>query len=588
MPEEEKKKVGSGLKELVKLYRFLKPYRWIFALGMSFLLVSSGASLLFPKYLGNMVDIANKGKTLSEISRTGIMLLAIVVVQAVFSYFRTRIFVTVTEKTLASIRQHIYNHLIKLPMSFFSERRVGELNSRISADIAILQHSLTETIADLLSQILIITGAITLMMISSFKLTLFMLAVVPPMALLAFFTGRAVRKYSKKVQSYIAESNTIVEETLQGIQNVKAFTNELFEIERYREKTDEVAKAGIKGGKYQAALSFIVLGFFIAMGLVIWRGAILIAKGEMEAGQLFSFVIYSGFIAGNIAGMASVYTRLQRTIGAAEKLLLLLDEPTEAINETFVPDTVDTLHGQIKFDRVEFRYPSRDEITVLKDVNFSIDPGQEVALVGPSGAGKSTLVSLLLRFYEPTNGLILFDNRDSRSFPITSLRKQMAIVMQDVFLFGGTVRENIAYGKPGADEQEIIDAAIQANAWDFIQSFPDKLDTVVGERGLQLSGGQRQRIAIARAVLKNPKILILDEATSSLDSESERLVQEALEKLMQGRTSVVIAHRLATVRNADRIIVLESGRIVEQGTHAELILNENGLYKTLTELQFSK
>lgn len=588
MAEEEKKKVGSGLKELLKLYRFLKPYRWIFALGMSFLLISSGASLLFPKYLGNMVDIANKGKTLSEISRTGLILLAIVVVQAIFSYFRTRIFVTVTEKTLASIRQHIYNHLIKLPMSFFSERRVGELNSRISADIAILQHSLTETLADLFSQILVITGAITLMMISSFKLTLFMLAVVPPMALLAFFTGRAVRRYSKKVQSHVAESNTIVEETLQGIQNVKAFTNELFEIKRYREKTDEVAKAGIKGGKYQAALSFIVLGFFVAMGLVIWRGAILIAKGQMEAGQLFSFVIYSGFIAGNIAGMAGVYTRLQRTIGAAEKLLMLLDEPTEKIDETYIPDPAYLLHGQISFENMDFRYPSRDEITVLKNVTFSIEPGQEIALVGPSGAGKSTLVSLLLRFYEPISGMILFDGRDSRSFPITSIRNQMAIVMQDVFLFGGTVRENIAYGKPGAEEQEIIDAAIQANAWDFIQSFPDNLNTIVGERGVQLSGGQRQRIAIARAVLKNPTILILDEATSSLDSESERLVQEALEKLMQGRTSLVIAHRLATVRNADKIIVLESGRIVEQGTHAELILNENGLYKTLTELQFSK
>lgn len=426
------------------------------------------------------------------------------------------------------------------------------------------------------------------MMISSFKLTLFMLAVVPPMALFAFFTGRAVRRYSKKVQSQIAESNTIVEETLQGIQNVKAFTNELFEIKRYSQKTDEAARAGIKGGKYQAALSFIVLGFFIAMGLVIWRGAILIAKGEMEAGQLFSFVIYSGFIAGNVSGMASVYTRLQRTIGAAEKLLLLLDEPTEKIDETYIPHPAYLLHGQISFENVGFNYPSRAEVTVLKDVTFSISPGQEVAFVGPSGAGKSTLMSLLLNFYKPSGGKILFDGRDSLSFPITSIRKQMAIVMQDVFLFGGTVRENIAYGKPGAEEEEIISAAIQANAWDFIQSFPEKLDTIVGERGVQLSGGQRQRIAIARAVLKNPTILILDEATSSLDSESERLVQEALEKLMQGRTSLVIAHRLATVRNADKIIVLESGRIVEQGTHADLILNENGLYKTLTELQFSR
>jgi len=587
MSDVEQSKSGTGLKELLKLYRFLKPYRWTFALGLFFLLISSGASLMFPKFLGNMVDIGTKGKMLAEINRTGLILLAILVTQALFSYLRTRIFVWVTEKTLASIRQHVYNHLIRLPMTFFAERRVGELNSRISSDISLLQDSLTGTLADIMSQLLIITGGITLMMVSSFKLTLFMLAIVPGMALLAYFSGRAIRRYSKKAQSYVAESNTIVEETLQGIQNVKAFTNEFFEIKRYREKTDEVAKAGIRGGKYQAAVSFIVLGFFVAMAAVIWRGAALISKGQMEAGQLFSFVIYSGFIAGNIAGMAAVYTRLQRTIGAAEKLLLLLDEPAEDIDDNYVPDPAHSLNGQITFDHVEFKYPSREENVVLKDISFSIKTGQQVALVGPSGAGKSTLVSLLLKFYEPSGGKILFDNRDSRSFPVTSLRRQMAIVMQDVFLFGGTIRENIAYGRTGAREEEIVDAAVQANAWDFIQSFPEKLDTIVGERGIQLSGGQRQRIAIARAVLKNPRILILDEATSSLDSESERLVQEALEKLMHSRTSVVIAHRLATVRNADKIIVLDDGRIVEEGTHTELLSNEHGLYRTLTELQFT-
>jgi ABC-type multidrug transport system fused ATPase/permease subunit len=587
MSDGEKNKTGNGLMELLKLYRFLKPYRWKFALGMFFLLISTGASLMFPKLLGDLVDMGNRGMMKAEIGRTGLLLLVILVTQAIFSYFRTRLFVLVTEKTLASIRQHLYNHLIKLPMAFFSERRVGELNSRISSDVALLQDSLTGTLADFLSQILVITGGITLMMISSFKLTLFMLAIVPAMALLAFFSGRAIRRYSRKAQTFVAESNTIVEETLQGIQNVKAFTNEPFEINRYRKKTEEVAMAGIKGGKYQASVSFIVLGFFISMGAVIWRGSTMIATGQMEAGQLFSFVIYSGFIGGNIAGMAGVYTRLQKTIGAAENLLLLLEEPTEEIDERYLSDSSQTLYGQIAFERVEFRYPSREEVTVLKDVSFSIDPGQQVALVGPSGAGKSTITSLLLKFYEPTGGRILFDGRDSRDFPVTALRSQMAIVMQDVFLFGGTIRENISYGKPGAGDDEITDAAIQANAWDFISSFPEKMDTVVGERGVQLSGGQRQRIAIARAVLKDPKILILDEATSSLDSESERLVQEALEKLMQGRTSLVIAHRLATVRKADRIIVLNDATIVEQGTHDELLSNGNGLYKTLTALQFT-
>lgn len=587
MPGRKNKKAGSGLRELSKLYMFLKPYGWLFALGLLCLLVSTGASLLFPKLLGDMVDIANKGEMLEGIRRTGILLLVILTAQALFSYFRTRLFVMVTEKTLASIRQHLYNHLIRLPMSFFSERRVGELNSRISSDIALLQDSLTGTLADLLSQMLVIIGGITFMMISSYQLTLFTLAIVPAMALFAFYSGRAIRRYSKKAQSYVAESNTIVEETLQGIQNVKAFTNEPFESNRYREKTEQVARTGIKGGKYQAAISFIVLGFFVAMAAVVWRGAAMIADGKMEAGELFSFVIYSGFIGGNIAGMAGVYTRLQKTIGAAENLLLLLDEPTEKIDDNYLPDPSQSLHGQIDFEEVGFRYPSRDEITVLKDVSFSVKPGQEVAIVGPSGAGKSTIASLLLKFYEPNSGRILFDGRDSSVFPVTALRAQMAVVMQDVFLFGGTIRENIGYGKPGAGDDEIINAAVKANAWDFIRSFPEKLDTVVGERGVQLSGGQRQRIAIARAVLKDPKILILDEATSSLDSESERLVQEALEKLMQGRTSLVIAHRLATIRKADTIIVLNEGTIVEQGTHAELLSNGNGLYKTLTELQFT-
>lgn len=578
---------GSGLRQIMKLYRFLKPYRGRFALGLVFLFLSTAASLMFPRLLGEMVDRANSGGLTAEITRTGLLLLGILVAQSLFAYTRTRLFVVVTEKTLASIRQHLYDHLIRLPMAFFSSRRVGELNSRISSDISLLQDSLTNTLADLLSQLLVITGGITLMMVSSFRLTVFTLTIVPAISLLAFYSGRAIRRYSKKAQAFVAESNTIVEETLQGIQNVKVFTNESFESHRYREKTEQVARAGITGGKYQAAISFIVLGFFVSMAAVIWQGATMIARGQMEAGQLFTFVIYSGFIGGNIAGMAGVYARLQKTIGASENLLQLLDEKTEELDAAPLSDMVHLIRGGITFEGVGFSYPSRDGVVVLKDVSFAVEPGRQVALVGPSGAGKSTIAALLLRLYEPTEGKIMFDGRESSLFPLTTLRSQMAVVMQDVFLFGGTIRENIAYGKPDANEAEIIEAAKQANAWTFTGSFPGKLDTVVGERGVQLSGGQRQRIAIARAVLKNPRILILDEATSSLDSESERQVQEALEKLMEGRTSLVIAHRLSTVRNADHIIVLNDGRIVEQGTHSELISNGSGLYRTLTELQFT-
>ncbi|HPF03915.1 MAG TPA: ABC transporter transmembrane domain-containing protein [Bacteroidales bacterium] len=587
MQEKQVKVSASGLKELLKLYSYLRPFRWKFALGLLCLLIATGLNLMFPKLLGDMVDLGTRGNLTREITITGFTLLAILVLHAVFAYIRTRLFVHVTERTLASIRQSLYNHLIKLPMTFFSERRVGELNSRISADIALLHDTITNTLADFLSQVLVIVGGITFMMITSLKLTLFTLAIVPGMALLAFFTGRAVRRFSKKAQSYVAESNTIVEETLQGIQNVKAFTNERFESERYRGKTDEVARTGIKSGKYQALMSFIGMGIFMSMALVIWRGSVMISKGLMDAGQLFSFVVYSGFIAGNVAGMASVYTRLQRTIGAAENLLLLFDEEAEHAGEIYVHDPSHNLTGRIEFDHVDFNYPSRKDFPVLRDVSFVIEPGQEIALVGPSGAGKTTIAALLLKFYDISSGRILFDGRDSSIFPVTALRSQMAIVMQDVFLFGGTIRENIAYGKQNAIEDEIVDAAIRANAWNFISAFPDKLDTVVGERGVQLSGGQRQRIAIARAVLRDPKILILDEATSSLDSESERLVQEALDKLMKGRTSVVIAHRLSTVRNADKIIVLNEGRVIEEGTHVELISNGSGLYKTLTELQFT-
>jgi len=589
-----RKKLGKGvsltsLKKTLRLYKYVKPYWPQFSLGMLFLFISSLAGLAFPKLLGDLVDSSTHGHLMRDMNRLGFMLVGVLAGQALFSYFRIILFVNVTEKTLATLRQTIYNHLIKLPMKFFVNRRVGELGSRISSDISMLQETFTTTIAEFIRQIIVIVGGIALLLHTSAKLTLFMLAIFPFIMLVAYVFGRFIRRFSKQVQNQVAEANTIVEETLQGILNVKAFANEFFEMNRYKQKTLEAAATGIKSGRYRGAFSsFLIMGIFGAMVAVIWRGAILISTGEMAStGELFSFIIYSGFIGGSVTGLAEVYTSIQRSMGATENLLEILDEPAEPITDSSLIAPEHHLSGQITFEDVSFHYPSRADIPVLQNVSFSVAADQQVALVGPSGAGKSTIVSLLLRLYDPVSGCVSYDGRNSLDLPLSALRGQMAVVPQDVFLFGGTIRENIAYGKPGADDEAIIEAARKANAWEFIQRFPAGLDTIVGERGIQLSGGQRQRIAIARAVLKDPRILILDEATSALDSESERLVQDALEKLMEGRTSIVIAHRLSTVRKADKIIVLDKGHIVEEGTHKELIDVDGGLYKNLSEMQFS-
>lgn len=573
----------ASLKKTFRLFRYVKPYWPEFALGLLFLFISSLAGLAFPKLLGNLVDPGSNTHLINGMNKAGVMMIAVLIGQAIFSFFRIVLFVNVTEKTLATLRQTIYSHLIRLPMKFFLERRVGELSSRISSDISLLQETFTTTLAEFIRQMIIIIGGVVILLITSPQLTAFMLAILPVMMVGAVFFGKFIRRFSKEVQEKVAASNTVVEETLQGILNVKAFANEFFEIARYRLRTNEAATIGIKSGKYRGAFSsFIIMGIFGALVAVIWRG---VAIG-MPTSSLLSFVLYSLFIGGSIAGLAEVYTNLQKSIGATEHLLEILDEPAEPITPVTEIARENQLDGQISFRNISFHYPSRPDLSIMNNVSFDVYADQKVALVGPSGAGKSTIVSLLLRLYDPVSGSILFDGKESTSFPLSQLRSQMAVVPQDVFLFGGTIAENIAYGKPGASFEEMEAAARQANAWEFIQRFPLGLNTVVGERGIQLSGGQRQRIAIARAVLKNPRILILDEATSALDSESEKLVQDALDKLMEGRTSIVIAHRLATVRQADKIIVLDKGHIVEEGTHSELI-GLDGLYRTLSDMQFA-
>lgn len=577
---------ATSLNKATIIFKYAGKHQWKFYVGLVFLLFTGATALAFPKLMGMLIDCV-KNKDNSEANMIALGLVVILFLQSICSFFRLSLFVNFTENTLANLRSALYSNLVKLPMSFFSQKRVGELNSRISADITQIQDTLTSTIAEFLRQFILIIGGVILLATESLKLTLLMLSVVPLVAVAAVIFGRFIRKYSKKVQDQVAESQVIVEETMQGISIVKAFANEWYEIARYNGKIKEVVKLAIKGGKYRGYFaSFIIFCLFGAIVAVVWYGVRLSIAGEMSVGQLISFVLYSTFVGASFGGIAELYAQIQKAIGATERVFELLDETPEKINSS-QNATIEKIQGNVTFKNVQFSYPSRKEIQVLKDVNFSAKFGQKIAIVGPSGAGKSTISSLLLRFYDIDAGEIIVDGKNIYDYDLENLRGNMSIVPQDVILFGGTIRENIAYGKPDASEEEILIAAKQANAFNFIEGFPEKFDTLVGERGIKLSGGQRQRIAIARALLKNPSILILDEATSSLDSESEKLVQEALEILMEGRTSIIIAHRLSTIRSADQILVLDNGVISEQGTHQELIALENGTYKNLSNLQFS-
>jgi ABC transporter fused permease/ATP-binding protein len=578
---------ASSLNKATIIFKYAGNHRWKFYVGLVFLLFTGATALAFPKLMGMLIDCV-KNKDNSQANTIALGLLVILFFQSIFSFFRLSLFVNFTEHTLANLRLALYSNLVKLPMSFFSQKRVGELNSRISSDITQIQDTLTSTIAEFLRQFILIIGGVLLLANESIKLTLLMLSVVPLVAVAAVIFGRFIRKYSKNVQDKVAESQVIVEETMQGITIVKAFANEWYEIARYNGKIKEVVKIAIKGGKYRGYFaSFIIFCLFGAIVAVVWYGVRLSISGEMSVGQLISFVLYSTFVGASFGGIAELYAQIQKAIGATERVFELLDETPEKINSVQNASETQKIKGDVTFNKVAFSYHSRKEIKVLKDVSFTANFGQKIAIVGPSGTGKSTIASLLLRFYNIDEGEILVDGKNIYDYDLENLRGNMSIVPQDVILFGGTIRENIAYGKPNATEEEILIAAKQANAYNFIESFPEKFETIVGERGIKLSGGQRQRIAIARALLKNPSILILDEATSSLDSESEKLVQEALEILMEGRTSIIIAHRLSTIRSADQILVLDNGRITEQGTHQELIALENGMYKNLSNLQFS-
>ncbi len=555
-------------------------------IGMVFLILSSLTALAFPTFLGDLVDAAQSSP--EKIDKIALNLGLLLLTQAVFSFFRILFFERVAQKSLSSLRQAMYSHLIDLPMNFFHSKRVGELTNRLQSDIGVLQETFTSTLAEFIRQIVIISGGVILLAYTSVKLTLFMLAVLPFVIILAIIFGTKIRKFSKSVQDASASSNVIVEQSLSAIATVKAFTNENSERKKYEKSTDKVAQLAISAGILRGGFaSFLILGLFGALVLVVWKGTSLISSGELDPGQLFSFVIYSGFIGGSMGGIADVYGRLQKAIGATEGIVNILEEKIEenSSNQNLDIDIKNQKSPIISFQNVDFAYASRSDLLVLQSLNLNVLPGDQLAIVGPSGAGKSTIMQLLLRFQVPTSGEIYFFGEKSSSYSKNFIRKQMGWVPQDVILFGQSIRENILYGNIKSTEDDLMSAVKESNSFEFIDKFPDGLDTEIGERGVQLSGGQRQRIAIARAMLKDPQVLLLDEATSSLDAENESVVQEALDRLMKNKTSVIIAHRLSTVRNANKIAFLNEGRVLELGSHEELMNLSSGSYKKFVKQQ---
>lgn len=582
----------TNLKKSLRLFNYLTGQKWLFVAGMFFLAGTATVGLIFPVISGKMFSLfgetgLTKDQMLLTIKETGLFLLILLVVQAFFSFGRVTMFSRVTENILIGLRTDTFKKLVQMPMGFYSKNQVAELSSRMATDINVISEAFTMNIAEFIRQTIVGIGGICLLIrYTEPEIALWFLAVIPPIIIVTMIFGKRIRKYSKSFQEKIAASNVVVGEALSGISNVKTFTNETVEIKRYRTIADDIRRFGMKYGIFRGTFfAFIMTFIFGSIFFILYKMLIMKTEGHLSAEQFGKFMMLSIFIAGSLAGLPEQIASIQRALGATDRVFELIDETNEDIDLNYVSNNSDR-RGEVFFNNVSFHYPTRIDFKVLKNVSFKAETGQTIALVGPSGSGKSTIASLILRFYDPISGSIILNGEDTKNMSLTELRSRMAIVPQDVILFAGTIAENISYGKPNASIEEIKEAARKANALEFIESFPDKFDTVVGERGIQLSGGQRQRIAIARAVLKNPAILILDEATSSLDSESERLVQEALDKLMEGRTSFVIAHRLSTIRNADTIIVLEKGEVVEMGTHEELIKSEDGLYRSLCRLQF--
>ena len=588
--EEQKKRPSrEQFREAIKIFKFVKPYRAQFIIGMILLFLGSLIFMVFPQLFRDMVDTANdQGQFGLSLGELGALLLVMILLQGFASFARVMLFAKVSEYGIADVRKELYNKVITLPIVFYEKSNVGELISRLSGDVEKLYNTFSITLAEFVRQIIILVAGVILLGISTPRLSLLMLGTFVPVVGLAMFFGRKIRKLSKERQEELAKSSNIVNESLQGIQTVKAYVNELFESARYGKSIHNSVRISMRYARARALFAaFIITILFGALFFIIWRAAVMLQEGLISNGDLIAFFSYTVFIGTAIAGLGNFYTELVGAMGATERIRTILGEEGE-IEIGGESGSVESLkaNGNIRFNQVKFQYPTREDVEVLKGLDLELKAGEKIALVGPSGAGKSTIMQLLQRFYKWESGDILLDGKPISEYDLKAYRSQFAIVPQEVILFGGSIRENILYGKPGASEEEVINAAKKANAWEFIEKFPEGLDTLVGERGIKLSGGQKQRIAIARAILKDPVILLLDEATSALDAESEKLVQDALDVLMEGRTSIIIAHRLATIREVDQIYVMEDGKVVEAGKHDELVENA-GLYSQLATLQFN-
>ncbi len=570
-----------------RLLVFVKPYwRWLAAAGV-ILTLNSLLSLALPLAIRSIVDSALVQADLPMLNRVTLLLFGIFVAQAILSFGQSYLISWVGERVVTNLRKLLFGHLQIMSLSFFAGTRIGELISRLGSDVTTIQDAVTGTLLSLLSQTIMLVGGVVILFVMAARLTLLMLAIIPLAVVGMIVLGRMVRKISRQAQDALAEATATAEEALSGVRIVKSFAREAYEINRYGEGVERLFGIAITRARIQAIIGPIIgLVAFSAIAVVLWFGSREVIAGRLTPGQLVSFLIYTMMVASPIATFTGLYSQFQRALGASERVFELLDTPPEAQDAA---DAVELplIRGEVRFEGVCFDYGDADAARiVLSDINLAAQPGQVVALVGASGAGKTTLVNLILRFYDPNTGRITIDGYNIRGVKLRSLREQIGIVPQETALFGGTVGDNIRYGKLDATQTEVEAAAQAANAHNFIVELPEGYDTRVGERGVKLSGGQRQRIAIARALLKNPRILILDEATSALDTESEQAVQEALERLMRDRTTFVIAHRLSTITNADRIIVLDGGRVVEQGAHAELLARPDGIYRRMVALQF--